>query len=177
MLSMTQTYMLISLKLRSFNMSSKNKNSVNIFVFSKEVYHSLFKNKFIARDEVVYQYDPNKHLYKQVTNAFMKTYIRKSILNGLISIPEDFGENCVNAITENIKALLDFEDLKENQFFGCALKRNQYFFRSSEQILKLELQKITLPSLSMIQAQVSLPQKLFLTSLIIGQVVKHLLSF
>lgn len=109
-------------------MSSKNKNSVNIFVFSKEVYHSLFKNKFIARDEVVYQYDPNKHLYKQVTNAFMKTYIRKSILNGLISIPEDFGENCVNAITENIKALLDFEDLKENQFFGCALKRNQYFF-------------------------------------------------
>ena len=122
-------------------MSSNQKNSTDIFTFSREIYEQLFQQEFISSNDLVYKYDSERYLYKQVENKFLKKYLRKAILNKIISVPEDFGESGVHAAVENIKALLDLDHLKDNQFIGCSSKRNQYYFPLQKTTLEIRIAK------------------------------------
>lgn len=122
-------------------MSSNNVNSLDIFAFSNTVFEEHFKGKYVSVDELLYQFDEGRYVYKQLSNVYFKRHLRKLILNKIISIPEDFGEASIASLVENLKALMDSENISDNQFIGHSSMKDQFFFPTKGKLLEIRINK------------------------------------
>lgn len=122
-------------------MDSNKKNSTDIFAFSNDIYEQYFRGKYIAVDDIVYQYDEGRYVYKQLSNVYFRRHLRKLILNKIISIPEEFGETSITSLIENLKALLDSENISDNQFIGHSPMKNQFYFPTKSTLLEIRIYK------------------------------------